>query len=77
MIRFDPTIAATGVIAQIWAVGIPAFSNSFTSVAPQRVLVPHVDVNIAPETDEALRSAAIILPILTTVSTMFATPAVL
>jgi hypothetical protein len=77
MIRLDPTIKATDVIAQIWAVGMPAFSNSFVSVAPQRVLVPHVEVNMTPETDEALRSSAIIFPILTTVSTTFATPAVL
>jgi hypothetical protein len=76
MILFDPTMKATGIMEQTWAVGIPARSNSLESVAPQRVLVPQVDVRITPETDSALSSAAICFPILIIVSTTLATPAV-
>jgi len=59
IILLEPTICATGVIEHIWAVGIPTLSISFTIVAPQRVDVPQVDVNITPETPSARRSVAI------------------
>ena len=48
MIRLDPTMVATGMMEQTWAVGIPALSSSFVSVDPQRVLVPQVEVRITP-----------------------------
>ena len=77
MIRLDPTMDATGMMEQIWAVGIPILSISLANVAPQRVLVPHVEVRMAPETPSALRSSAILFPIARMVSTIFATPVVL
>ena len=46
-IRLAPTVLEIGTIEQMWAVGIPARSSSFTSVAPQRVQVPHVEVRMA------------------------------
>ena len=77
MIRFEPTIWATGTIAQMWAVGIPALSSSLVSVAPQRVLVPHVEVRMTPDTPPSLRSSAMASPIFLMVSTILATPVVL
>ena len=75
-IRMDPTIWATEVIEQIWAVGNPARSSSFVSAAPQRVLVPQVDVRIAPWTPSALSSPAMACPIFFTFSSMLAHPEV-
>lgn len=46
-IRLDPTDFAISVTAQIWVTGMPARSISFAIVAPQRVLVPQVEVRIA------------------------------
>ncbi len=43
-IRFEPTISAIGVILAICTTGIPILSISFTIAAPQRVLVPQVEV---------------------------------
>ena len=57
--KFSPTVAEIGVTVQIWAAGIPAFSNCLTIVAPQRVQVPHVEVRIAACTPAASRSSAI------------------
>jgi len=76
IIRFEPTILATDMIEQIWAVGIPTRSNSFANAAPQRVLVPQVEVKITPETPSALSSLAIVCPIFLTFSTILAHPAV-
>jgi hypothetical protein len=76
-ILLDPTMKATGMMEQIWAVGIPARSSSLVNVAPQRVLVPHVEVRITPETSFSFKSFAMACPILLIVSTMFATPVVL
>jgi hypothetical protein len=75
-ILFDPTMSATGVMEHTWAVGMPTRSNSLTSVAPQRVLVPQVEVRITPDTPSALSSSAIFFPILLTVPTILATPVV-
>jgi hypothetical protein len=75
--RFDPTIWATGVIAQTCATGIPTRSISLASVAPQRVLVPQVEVRITPATPSAFSSPAIREPIPFMTSTMLATPVVL
>jgi len=77
IILLDPTIKATGMIEQTWAVGMPARSSSLANVAPQRVLVPQVEVRITPDTPLTLSSSAIVCPILLIVSTMFATPVVL
>jgi hypothetical protein len=46
-IRGAPTRSATDTRLQSKAVGMPARSNSFASVAPQRVPVPQVAVRIA------------------------------
>jgi hypothetical protein len=76
-ILFEPTISATRVTAHRWAVGIPALSISFASVAPQRVLVPQVEVRMAPDTPSALRLSAIFLPNPFMTSTMHVSPVVL
>jgi hypothetical protein len=75
-IRMEPTIRATGGIGQMWAVGMPARSSSLVSAAPQRVLVPHVEVRIAAWTPCPFNSAAIARPILFTFSRMLAQPEV-
>jgi len=75
-IRTEPTIFATDGIEQIWAVGMPALSNSFVSAAPQRVLVPHVDVRMAAWTPLVFSSSAMARPILFTFSRMLAQPEV-
>ena len=74
---FEPTVMATGVMAQMWAVGMPTLSISLASVAPQRVLVPQVDVRMTPDTPSALSSSAIFRPSFCTTSTIQATPVVL
>lgn len=58
-IRFAPTVEATGIRLHIWTIGKPAFSNSFTIVAPQRVQVPQVDVRIMASTFSARRKGII------------------
>lgn len=73
-ILFDPTISATEVMEQIWAVGRPARSNSLVSAAPQRVLVPHVEVRMTPLTSPSLSSSAMLLPIFFTFIRMLAHP---
>ena len=45
-IRFAPTVWEMGTMEQMCTVGMPALSNSLTSVAPQRVQVPQVEVRI-------------------------------
>lgn len=62
-IRTAPTVFEMGVTVQICTQGMPAFSNSFTIVAPQRVQVPQVDVRIAAETCASNSSCAIFCPI--------------
>jgi hypothetical protein len=76
-IRFEPTITATGVMDVTWATGNPARSSSLLNVAPQRVLVPHVEVRITAETPASLNSAAMLRPMVFIVSTILATPVVL
>lgn len=56
MTRFEPTMSAIGVMVVTCAVGNPADSNSFVIAAPQRVLVPHVEVKITPSTPAAFNS---------------------
>ncbi len=45
--RETPTEWATGIILQICTVGIRALSSSLVITAPQRVLVPQVEVKMA------------------------------
>jgi len=61
-IRFEPTISATGVIVQMCAVGMPARSSSVAIAAPQRVLVPQVEVRITASTPACRRYSAISRP---------------
>ena len=75
-IRQDPVDCAIEVMAQTWAVGRPAFSSSRESVAPQRVLVPQVDVKIAPETPSLLSFSAMAAPIFIELAELVATPTV-
>lgn len=63
-ILLEPTDFAISVTAQICATGMPALSISLPIVAPQRVLVPHVEVSIAACTPLSSRRAAISSPIL-------------
>jgi len=77
MIRFEPSVWATDVMEQTWALGIPARSSSLTNAAPQRVLVPHVEVRIAPDTPSALSRSAMPLPIFSLLFTTLARPEVL
>ena len=74
--RVAPTIKATGVIVETWAVGMPAFSNSTTNAAPQRVLVPQVEVKITPSTPSVLSCSKISLPIFFEFTSVVATPVV-
>ena len=48
MIRLAPTVVAMLVRVQMRTDAIPALSSSFTIVAPQRVPVPQVEVNMTP-----------------------------
>ena len=73
-IRIEPTMNATEPIAQIWATGMPTLSSSFRIADPQRVLVPHVEVSIPPETPAALSSAAMASPLFLQFSPMLAHP---
>ncbi|SDK14268.1 hypothetical protein SAMN05660472_00858 [Natronincola ferrireducens] len=63
-ILLEPTVFATGIKLAICTIVKPAFSISFTIVAPQRVQVPHVEVRITASTPANLKSSAISLPIL-------------
>ena len=74
--RLEPTMKATGVIAHTWATGSPTLSISLVSAAPQRVLVPQVEVRITPDTPSDLSSRAMSCPILLAFSTVVATPVV-
>ena len=57
-IRFAPTVKDMGVTVQRCTTGIPARSISFTIVAPQRVQVPQVEVNITAFTPSFLSVSA-------------------
>lgn len=71
-VLIEPTIWATDRMEQMCAVGMPALSNSLVSAAPQRLLVPHVEVRIAPWTPSAFNSPAMPRPIFFTFSRMLA-----
>ena len=61
-IRLAPTVFDMVTIEQTWAVGRPALSSSFASVAPQRVQVPHVLVSTTAWTPSLISSGAISVP---------------
>ncbi len=63
-ILLEPMAFATAVILQTCTVGIPALSSSFTIAAPQRVLVPQVEVNRTASISCSLIYSAISSPIL-------------
>ena len=75
-IRFAPTITATGVIVETCTVGRPAFSSSFAIAAPQRVLVPQVEVRMTASTPAARSFSAISLPMRALWARVVATPVV-
>lgn len=58
-----PVVSASEYIADIIATGIPAFSISLATVAPQRLQVPQVATKRAPDTFASDNSAAIPAPI--------------
>ena len=64
-ILLAPTVSDTGTRLHMWTIGNPAFSNSFTIVAPQRVQVPQVEPRIIAVTPSFTRwgiiSCAILL----------------
>ena len=60
--RFAPTVREMGTIEQTCTHGMPARSISLTSVAPQRVHVPQVDVKITAWTSAAFSRDAISAP---------------
>ena len=61
-IRLAPTMTATGVIVDTCTVGRPERSNSLAIAAPQRVLVPQVEVRITASTPASRNWAAISRP---------------
>ena len=76
MTLFEPTMRAMGVIVEICAVGNPDLSSSFVITAPQRVLVPHVDVKITASTPPAFIASAMPCAIISAFFKEVATPAV-
>lgn len=75
--RLEPTIKATGVIVHTCAVVNPARSISLTITAPQRVLVPQVEVKMTAVTPSAWSRLAILCPIFLLLSKVVPTPTVL
>jgi hypothetical protein len=74
--RFAPTITATGVIVETCTVGNPAFSSSLAIAAPQRVLVPQVEVRMTASTRAARSFSAISRPMRSLCASVVATPVV-
>jgi hypothetical protein len=60
--RFAPVDSATEISAATCTAGIPARSISWASAAPQRVLVPQVEVTIAASTPASRSASAISRP---------------
>lgn len=75
-IRLEPIMSAMGVIVVIWTVGIPFRSSSFVITAPQRVLVPQVEVRMTASTPLSFIAATIPRAIFSALSNDVATPAV-
>ena len=57
-IRFAPTVLLIGTTVQMWTIGRPTRSISFTIVAPQRVQVPQVEVMMTASTPSSFIFAA-------------------
>ena len=74
--RLAPTITATGVMVETCTVGRPARSSSSAIAAPQRVLVPQVEVRMTASTPAARSFAAISRPIRWLCASVVATPVV-
>ena len=74
--RLAPTMTATGVIVETCTVGSPARSSSRTIAAPQRVLVPHVEVRMTASTPAARSFSAISCPMRALCASVVATPTV-
>ena len=74
--RLAPTMTATGVIVETCTVGNPARSSSFAIAAPQRVLVPQVEVRMTASTPAARSFSAISRPIRALWASVVATPTV-
>ena len=76
MMRFEPTIFATGRAEVICTVGIPAFSSSVVIAAPLRVLVPHVDVRMIASMRSRFAFSAISRPMRRVLESGLANPEV-
>ena len=60
--RLEPVDSATEMRAATWTAGMPALSISCASAAPQRVLVPQVEVTMAASTPCSRSASAISRP---------------
>src|SRR5438876_361796 len=74
--RLAPTITATGVMVETCTVGSPARSSSRVIAAPQRVLVPQVEVRMTASTPAARSFSAISRPMRALWASVVATPTV-
>ena len=74
--RLAPTITATGVMVETCTVGSPARSSSRAIAAPQRVLVPQVEVRMTASTPAARSCSAISAPMRALWASVVATPTV-
>ncbi len=74
--RLAPTITATGVMVETCTVGSPARSSSRAIAAPQRVLVPQVEVRMTASTPAARSFSAISAPMRALWASVVATPTV-
>ena len=74
--RGAPVVRASEKMAEIIATGMPAFSISFATVAPQRLQVPQVATRSAQSTSASLNSDAIAAPIFRESATAVPTPLV-
>lgn len=75
-ILFAPTAFEIGTIVHKCTHGIPASSQAFTIVAPQRVQVPHAEVSKAPSISAFLSASAIPFPNPSALSTGIQLPTV-
>ena len=74
--RLAPTITATGVMVETCTVGSPARSSSLVIAAPQRVLVPQVEVRMTASTPASRSFSAISRPMRALWARVVATPTV-
>jgi hypothetical protein len=76
-ILLAPTDSDMVVMVDIWTIGMPYRSISFTIVAPQRVQVPHVEVSMAASTPASISSFPISIPNLMELPTEVPVPVVI